>query len=502
MFTRKKKMDKSLQEKLLSHIDKSLNKNSKMRNSEGFSLAEILVTIGLLSVVSLGVMRLTKNMNRSSNRFKQDFEAQQKIVKIQREINSSAVCEQSLAGVTLNGDATTTPIPNIKDTIGNDIAAPGLEFGTSTAGGLMHIESISIRGFKAADGSFGQTDGIHHFPSTTLVSGTPTAVQRGNAEVFIVFKKGLAANNPNVGGLFNPSADKATQSKGLGSLRFTRQVSIEVLTDNANTIIQCHGSEDLSNNAVCAALGGQVLNGVCHNLTIQNDATLLSPPSTSGGNQEAYAIQTIGNATIKPKGLGGAAYGSAPGSDAAGSFSVGVTGNANSISNLDVFGSAGIGAPNNGAPISDDITRGNLDVYNGVAIYGDGSTPQGLGVGITDPPAGRGNIELSGSLGVGGTAPVGNGNIRAAGAIQAVGRINSLLDIEAGGDLKAGGSLDVAGVGRFTGLVRAARFCIGSTNPLNCVTKARSQCPGRQVVVGFYNGNIACALDNPGDLDH
>ncbi|MBK24104.1 MAG: hypothetical protein CME70_08905 [Halobacteriovorax sp.] len=409
---------------------KKSNKNKSillmlLGRPNGFSLVEIMVAAGMLGIVSLGVMQLTKNMTRSTKRMKQDFEAQTKIVQISNELNDQNACTATLQNLTLNGDITTTPVPDINKADGTVLIAPGVDFGASV-GGRIHIESIGVRGFLN-NGDFGTTPGTHYETDTVVVGGVLTNVRRGTAEVLLVFRKGSAADNEDVGGTANASKDAANLGGSLGGLEFTRRFELTVITDNSNEIISCYGNQSQYAQAACGALEGEIENGDCKNITLKNSPALVAAPNppAPGDLFQNFAMQTWGSVTIRNQ--NGDAY-PAPGAGfpydpTNGSFSVGKNPNTNTSGNIDLLGSLGVGG---GAtdPISDDANPGNLDVFNGVAIHGMGGTAMGLTVGDGTPILDQGNIHATNSLGAG-TIAVANPIIRAApqGSVYAQGAL-------------------------------------------------------------------------------
>lgn len=436
------------------------NKNKKniflmlLGKPQGFSLVEIMVAAGMLGVVSLGVMQMTSNMNKSNKKIKQDFEAQSLLNNIAKQITDTQACANTLNGVRMNGDDSFSDVANgIRDRDNNNVANPQDLLG-QTSGALIHIESIQARGYRKSDGTYGNTLNDHFFNETVTIGGVTNTYKRGQAEIRVIFRKGPLAMSPTFG-TPTPAQLLEFQKRYVGGVSFQRSFFVTVLADSAtNDVVSCYGDQQQYAEAACGMINGYMVAGQCVNPTIANDSTVTHGNAPSGGDSlgsfpgpesNEYAMQAIGNVTIRPN--GGGNYGGALTNSGAGSFSLGIRPNDNSSSNFDVMGSVGIGAAAINAPISDTANPGNLDVYNGVAIHGLGGTPMGLSVGLVDPVAGQGNVQMTGALGVGSALPSVAGDARINNRLS-VGAINPggvAGDAQIQNNLSAGGGLLVGG---------------------------------------------------------
>lgn len=367
---------------------------------KGFSLVEIMVAAGMLGVVSLGVMQMTKNMSSANKKIKQDFEAQTTISEVLKEITDAAACRNTFAGTALNGNATFTGLNQIRDKSNANMIAVGDNLGRGS-GALMHVEFIGIRGYVANPPTDPITfDGTSHQPETIFSGGAPTVFRRGQAQVTIRFRKGDAALNDEIGGTGYTAAQLETlRGSSAGGLEFQRTFTVEVLADNANVIQECYSNQNQYVEAACAALNGDLDTSTCVNMIFANDN---APSAPLGGaitdpQRQQYAFQAHGNVVVKPQ--ANPDYG-APTSNTAGSFSVGMRPNTDTDSNVDIFGSLGVGADAVTNPQS-NAEPGSLDVYRGAAILGAPGTDAagyGVSVGFQTAPSGQGNLLVTNAI--------------------------------------------------------------------------------------------------------
>ena len=368
------------------------------KNSDGFSLAEIMVAAGMLGVLSLGVMQVMKNMQRGSKRMKQDYEAQTIVAEVQKTLADRNACSASLGGLALT-DTNFTPIPsnNLKDSDDKVILAVDQVFGSQT---LLTVKEISYRGFYNPD--FTAPGDKYQLSNTALFTDIPgyswdhdsnlttppeqTDVKRGVIHLQVVFEKG----NTVLG-------TRNIEKNSIGGKRLTRRFPITVLIDNANNILECFGDQDMYADAACASLGGDftLSDGKCKNIKVE-DSEL-----NTGDNFGIAAINTTptsGNGNIR----------------AENGIFVGTT-------DLDKAPAAGVIHTENGATIGYDNSvdsgnfdfssnpgQGNLRVLNGSTFMGLGAAPLGVGVGVA-APTGAGNVQINNALGVGAAPPTNPG---------------------------------------------------------------------------------------------
>lgn len=123
-------------------------KNNQTKNNQtGFSLIEIMISVGLLGLISLGVMELTKESNKFSMQQKAKLDESQLMGLLQNKLANKTVCEANFKGKDLS---LITSIEKLKD---YHLDAQGLEhteeflsinneyFGESQ---LLKISSIKI----------------------------------------------------------------------------------------------------------------------------------------------------------------------------------------------------------------------------------------------------------------------------------------------------------------------------------------------------------------------
>ena len=103
-------------------------KEQLLRNIDGFSLAEIMVSAGILGMISLGVMQMTQNIQKNQKKFQYDAEINDFIMKVQMGLRDKAACERTFAGGT---DPASTPAALQPATAHANAITP--DYATSTA---------------------------------------------------------------------------------------------------------------------------------------------------------------------------------------------------------------------------------------------------------------------------------------------------------------------------------------------------------------------------------
>ena len=88
-------------------------KKNLLKNSHGFSLAEVMVAAGLLGVISLGVMQLMSNMTRGQKEFEQNAEMRGIIDRIAVGLQDSNTCNYSLVALKYGNDGSLFTTANI-----------------------------------------------------------------------------------------------------------------------------------------------------------------------------------------------------------------------------------------------------------------------------------------------------------------------------------------------------------------------------------------------------
>lgn len=233
------------------------------KNQNGFSLVEIMVAAGMLGVVSLGVMRLTSNMSKSSKKLYQEAESQDLRNRIKGLLSSqsagigtgTSACFNTLNGLTLSAAGAT--FNDIRDKDNNVVMSDGDIIGAGTPGALT-ITDIRIRGFATAPSNprtYSTTSPLR----TTFVDATPTTLHQGPIDLQIQVRKTSNAS----------LTDAQIQANTLGGATKTILIPLNVVTDTSFVVQDCFGNQNEYISAACAALGGSIDgNGRCTEIHI------------------------------------------------------------------------------------------------------------------------------------------------------------------------------------------------------------------------------------------
>ena len=93
-----------------------------MKHNRGFSLAEIMVSVGLLGVISLGVMQVMKESSKLKKTSSQNVNVDAVVTKIQNLIRNPDVCKSTL----FNLDPTDTSATGTNGFISKIISYPNI----------------------------------------------------------------------------------------------------------------------------------------------------------------------------------------------------------------------------------------------------------------------------------------------------------------------------------------------------------------------------------------
>ncbi|WP_412473839.1 tail fiber domain-containing protein [Halobacteriovorax sp. YZS-1-1] len=213
--------------------------NYKKRNNEfGFTLVEIMVAAGLLGVLSVALVNMISNINRTSKRASQVFNVQQEIQRI-----STLLADQDSCFATFNGES----------------------FGSTAQGADFNFNTISrVDGAGVASNIYtlnqelGGADGKVHLESlsATITSNAPgpsymqagVSVVKVDANIRVQFEKG------------GPTASiEAVRNSSIGQTIITRDIPVSFVLNEANgNVVSCYGANSQYTDAVCDAFGGEV----------------------------------------------------------------------------------------------------------------------------------------------------------------------------------------------------------------------------------------------------
>ena len=212
---------------------------------------EVIVAGAMMGVISLGVMQLTQNANKTSKAVGQQIEMLDLQVSLKRALSNQAGCTASLAGVNVGGAG-----PNLGT--GVDINNIFRADGVTTA-----ITRNQRYGFGSGAVIVTDIEAIRW-----LDSGQPAINNRrfGSVQVAFEVTKGNASAS---------DASHATSSYGTRRVvKFSDVISVSI-DDGTNQITSCYQDQNQFVTAACNAMGGQfnTLRGLCENIQIQNSST-------------------------------------------------------------------------------------------------------------------------------------------------------------------------------------------------------------------------------------
>lgn len=219
------------------------------QNQRGFSLAEVMVAAGMLGVISLGMMQLTKNTNQQQKKVVQDFSVNEVVFAMQNTLRDKGSCEATFEGVSVTA---ATPALTIRkrDKAGvvSTVFSPGQIVGQNSEG-RMQITSIVLQSFA---------------------NGTP-----GTATVRVTFTR-----------------QNAFAQATLGQQTVVRDIAVKI-SEGGNNLLNfgvvgngdgCYADEDYYVDAACSSLGGLIdpVDAACKDISIQRLAATHAITSEDG----------------------------------------------------------------------------------------------------------------------------------------------------------------------------------------------------------------------------
>jgi hypothetical protein len=113
---------------------------------------EVMIAAGLLGIVTIGVMQVTKNMTKSSKTDAQRVEFSQVTNQIQSLLRDEYSCEATLGGLNPAGSGSSVPTFKRKKPDGStsDVLTAGQAYGTG--GTPIFLKKMEIKNYNAASG--------------------------------------------------------------------------------------------------------------------------------------------------------------------------------------------------------------------------------------------------------------------------------------------------------------------------------------------------------------
>lgn len=263
--------------------------NYKKQNNEfGFTLAEVMVAAGLIGVLSVAVMNMMSNINRTSKRASQIFNVQQETQRITTLLTSGDACRNTLQNLDLGtapNFTTSVDVPNIRDDNNNVVYAIGKELGASSE--KVNVEAMVIRRLfdpNPPPGAYGAIDSY-------TVNAVP--FYKMEAQLLLTYRKGAAG-----------TSDDVIKNSSVGGTSITKRISMNVIVNAAGRIQSCFSTADEFLDSACENLGGTV-DGVDNRCKDVKLRTLRDTGITSGtiaatiGDDASAAIPNV-NGTNAP----------------------------------------------------------------------------------------------------------------------------------------------------------------------------------------------------------
>lgn len=381
------------------------------RNNSGFTLAEVMVATGILSILSLTVAYLTKNISKVQRATEQNVSVNSLRLSAFRNLRDVTSCGATLNGIDPSG---VVNLAQIRGKNGASVITSGAVYGGTGDGGNA-ASKLRITGIVLSN---------YHSSGDAYRSGGSAAVNTmdGSAKITISYIKGNRVSSA--------SSDAKERGKSTGSIQGEIIVPVSfahVYTGSAinpGAIQGCAVSETSYVQGICDSLNGQnTADSKCREITVNDSANDYSVSFkgnvniTNAGAASANNNELIVEGSI---GIGRDSETDATGKlSVASSLAVGLAAPApGAVGTAEFLGAVGIGV----APAAND---GSLRV-NGSAAFGSGMTVPGtngsvkvknsVGVGVA-APAGDGDIQASNSMGIGASPPGGSGDLYVANGV-------------------------------------------------------------------------------------
>ena len=242
--------------------------------NHGFSLVEVMVALGILGTISLGVMKVSENMNRTGKNMGQQLDAVQLSSKVQSLLRDKDVCNNTFAGRTLGNDLVATN-GGIIDGEGQIVVGLNTQYGNLTITGMF---------FQEVSGPMGTST----IPNPDATSPQPYIdVIKRTGRIRLELKKGTHTE------------DDINKKTTIGTLEIFKFFEMMFYVNPANEIISCYTDNAQYVEAACNSLEGTLHGALCRSINIY-DTPLSPPPATGGPGNPANPLAATfhGNVTI------------------------------------------------------------------------------------------------------------------------------------------------------------------------------------------------------------
>lgn len=223
-------------------------------NQRGFTLVEIMVAIGIMSTISLALIKMNEMMNKTSKNMSQQLDATQLMAQLDYVLRDSSGCFETFGARTLaDGGVATTMI---QDPNGNNLyAVPGGTFGDLT------FVSATFRNIGPVTGPVMTIDNPATLPP--VYPGPVTQlndVRERTAQVRLVLRKGRNANV------------EVDHQQTVGSRNIIRDLTFRfyVRTGSPTVVAACSGNDTEYLDLACDLFNGTLVGSECRNITVRS----------------------------------------------------------------------------------------------------------------------------------------------------------------------------------------------------------------------------------------
>ncbi len=217
----------------------------------GFTLVEIMVGAALLGALSLGVMQLTKSMQKGQKTVELKGQKSDVMTTLKLYLSNKSSCEETLRGI-VAGPTIADSTPVTKIIRGGTVPAPvvdlganlGVEYGEGAA--KIKIDSMMLSKYEETK------------------APTPTVPGEGTAVLLFNFRK----NSNSKDGTYGPDT-------------YTEKIPLQLYVDNTHKVVACMDREGAS-TAACEMFGGEIAMDATTGEIVCQKLKLVQPDSSNG----------------------------------------------------------------------------------------------------------------------------------------------------------------------------------------------------------------------------
>jgi prepilin-type N-terminal cleavage/methylation domain-containing protein len=260
-----------------------------IKNIKGFTLVEIMIAMGISSVLVLTVQQVMNKTYTTSRSVEQVTSMNELVFQTMINLEKEGSCTETLAGLDPRGlYPAGAVIPELKRKNGSVAFSRSDIIGT----GPSRIEIFDMQ--------------VSNYEDSTTVGFSNGTKQ---ATVSLTLKRASAIGE-NLGALTEPELAKLREREGSSKLIETFKIPVNVIIDGAtNLIINCsYGLASIDNDVLksCTMLGGTIdaVTDKCGNLEIEAQSGVPSPVH----NEVATGIALFANGSMRVNDLTGTSY--------------------------------------------------------------------------------------------------------------------------------------------------------------------------------------------------